>query len=172
MNYISVNSIFSLVSKYLIFVIFWHCLILWFYRTYTVGQSQCFDFDFWLFPVKPKNSILKNSYLVYLYHLCSSHLIFTSLKPLLNLSLTKSTLQLKSTLLSVDRPDTYTLLDFISYLCEFGFINFVWPTFLCFNDAQKRFVRHQYSKVLIVTYHSRSYAMLWTTRWEQSWGNV
>ena len=26
-------------------------------------------------------------------------------------------------MLSVDRPDTYTLLDFISYLCEFGFIN-------------------------------------------------
>ena len=69
--------------------------------------------------------MLKISYLVYLYPFYSSHLIFTSLKPLLNLSLTKSTQHLKSTLLSVDRPDTYTLLDFISYLCEFGFINFV-----------------------------------------------
>ena len=43
----------------------------------------------------------------------------------------------------MDRPDTYTLLDFISYLCEFGFINFVGLTFLCFNDAQKRFVSHR-----------------------------
>ena len=42
----------------------------------------------------------------------------------LNLSLTKSTLRLKSTLLFVDRPDTYTILDFISYLCEFGFYKF------------------------------------------------
>ena len=42
-----------------------------------------------------------------------------------DLSLTKSTMKLKSTLLFVDRRDTYTLLDFISYLCEFGFINFV-----------------------------------------------
>ena len=24
----------------------------------------------------------------------------------------------------MDQPDTYKLLDFISYLCEFGFINF------------------------------------------------
>ena len=54
-NYISISSIFSLVSKYIIFVIFWLCLILWFYRTLTVGQSQCFDFDFWLFSVKPEN---------------------------------------------------------------------------------------------------------------------
>ena len=115
-------------------------MILWFYRTPTIGQSQRFDFDFWLFFVKSEISILKTSYLVYLYHFHSLHLIFTSLKPLLILSLTKSTLQLKSTLLSVDRPDTYTLLDFISYLFEFGFINFVWPTFLCFNDAQKPIV--------------------------------
>ena len=116
-NSISINSIFSLVSKYIIFVIFWHCLIIWFYRTPTIGQSQRFDFDFWLISVKTENSILKTSYLVYLYHFYSSHLIFTYLKPLLNLSLTKSTLQLKSTLLSVDQPDTYKLLDFISYLC-------------------------------------------------------
>ena len=40
-----------------------------------------------------------------------------------------STLQLKSTLLYVDRPDTYTLFDFISYLCEFGFINLFDPRF-------------------------------------------
>ena len=139
-NYIWINFPFSLVSKYIIFVIFWHCLILWFYITPTVGQSQCFDFDFWLFSVKPENWILKTSHLVYLYHFYSLHIIFTSLKPLLNLSLTKSTLQLKSTLLFVDRPDTYTLLDFISFLCEFGFIKFFWPMFLCFNDAQKRFV--------------------------------
>ena len=118
-NFISINSFFSLVFEYLLFVIFWHCLVLWFYRTPTVGQSQWFDFDFRLFSVKSENSILKTAYLVYLYHFYSSHLIFTSLKPLLNLSLTKSTLQLKSTLLSVDRLDTYTLLDFISYLCEF-----------------------------------------------------
>ena len=68
--------------------------------------------------------MLKTSYLSYLYHFQSLLLIFTYLGPLLNLSLTKSTLRLKSTVLSVDRPDTYTLLDFISYLCEFGFINF------------------------------------------------
>ena len=61
-NYIAINSIFSLVSKYIIFVIFWLCLILWFYSTPTVGQSQCFDFDFWLFSVKSEISILKNSY--------------------------------------------------------------------------------------------------------------
>ena len=145
MNYISINSIFSLVSKYIVFVIFWHCLVLWFYRTPTVGQSQFFDFDFWLFCVKSENWILKNSYLVYLYHFYSLYIIFTSLKSLLNLSLTKSTLQLKSTLLSMDRPDTYTLLDFISYLCEFGFINFVWLTFLCFNDARKRTVNQQFN---------------------------
>ena len=29
----------------------------------------------------------------------------------------------------MDRLNTYTLLDFISYLCEFGFINFFRPTF-------------------------------------------
>ena len=57
---------------------------------------------------------MKTSYLVYLYHFDSLNLIFTSLKLVLNLSLTKSTLRLKSTLVSVDRPDTYTLLDFIS----------------------------------------------------------
>ena len=51
-SYISINSIFSLVSKYIIFLIFWHYLILWFYRTPTICQSQCFDFDFWLFSVK------------------------------------------------------------------------------------------------------------------------
>ena len=136
-NFILINSIFSIVSKFLIFVILWYFLVLWFYRTPTVGQSQCFDFDFWLFSVKSEISILKTSDF---YHFHSLNLIFTSLKPLLNLSLTKSTLQLKSTLLSVDRRDTYTLLDFISYLCEFGFINFIWPTFLCFNDAQKCFV--------------------------------
>ena len=139
-NYISINSIFSLVYKYIIFVILWHLLIIWFYKTPTIGQSQCFDFDFWLFSIKSENSILKTFYLVYLYHFHSPHLIFTSLKPLLILSLTKSNMRLKSTLLSLDRPDTYTLLDFISYLCEFGFINFFWPMLLCFNDAQKRFV--------------------------------
>ena len=139
-NSISINFIFSLVSKYIIFVIFWHLLILWFYRTLTIGQSQCFDFDFWLFFVKSENSILRTSYLVYLYHFYSSHIIFTSLKPLLNLILIKSTLQLKSTVLSVDRPDTCILLDFISYLCEFGFINFVWLTFVCLTTARKCFV--------------------------------
>ena len=143
---ISINSIFSLVSKYIIFVIFWLCLILWFCRTPTAGQSQRFDFDFWLFSVKSEISILKTSYLPYLYHFHILNLIFSYLKLLLNLSLTKSTLRLKSTLLSVDRPDTYTLLDFISYLCEFGFINFVWPTFLCFNNAQKRFVTYTTEK--------------------------
>ena len=141
MNSISINSIFSLVFKYIIFVIFWHLLILWFYRTPTVCQSQHFDFDFWLFFVKSENWILKNFYLIYLYDLYLSNLIFTSLKPLLNLSLTKSTLQLKSTLLSVDRHDTYILLNFISYLCEFGFINFIWPTFLCFINRTKT-LRH------------------------------
>ena len=61
-TYIPINYIFSLVSKYIIFVIFWLCLILWFYSTPTVGQSQRFDFDFWLFSVKSEISILKNSY--------------------------------------------------------------------------------------------------------------
>ena len=55
--------------------------------------------------------------------------MFTSLKPLLNLSLAKSTVQLKLTVLSVDRPDTYTLLDFISFICEFDFINFFYLRF-------------------------------------------
>ena len=87
--------------------------------------------------MKSENSILKTSYLVYLYHFYSLNLIFSSLKPLLNLSLTKSTLQLKSTLLYVDRPDTYSLIDFISYLFEFGFINFFGPTLVCFNDRTK-----------------------------------
>ena len=123
-NYIPINFIFSLVSKYIVFVIFWDLLILWFYRTLTVGQSQFFDFDFWLFSVKSEISILKTSYLVYLYHFHSLNLIFSYLKLFLNLSLTKSTLLLKSTLLSVDRPDTCTLLNFISYLCEFGFYKF------------------------------------------------
>ena len=112
MNYISINSIFSLVSKYLIFVIFWLCLILWFCRTPTVGQSQCFDFDFWLCSVKSEISNLKTSYLSYLYHFHILNLIFFYLKLLLSLSLTKSTLRLKSTLLSVDRPDTYPILDY------------------------------------------------------------
>ena len=117
-------------------------MILWFYITPTVGQSQCFDFDFWLFSVKSKISILKTSYLVYLYHFHSLHLIFTSLKRILNVSLTKSTLQLKSTMLSVDRPHTYTLLDYISYICEFSFINFVWLTFCVFNDCTKMLRQH------------------------------
>ena len=111
-KYISINSIFSLVSPYILFVIFWLFLIIWFCRTPTVGQSQRFDFDFWLFSVKSEISILKTSYLPYLYHLHILHLIFSSLKLLLNLSLTKSTLRLKSTLLSVDRPDTYPILDY------------------------------------------------------------
>ena len=50
---------------------------------------------------------MKTSYLVYLYH-------FHSLKLVLNISLTNSTLRVKSTLVSVDRHNTYTLLDFIS----------------------------------------------------------
>ena len=112
MKYISINSIFSLVSKYLIFVIFWLCLILWFCRTSIIGQSQCFDFEFWLFSVKSEISILKTSYLPYLYHFHILHLIFFYLKLLLNLSLTKSTLQLKSTLLSMDQPYTYTKPDY------------------------------------------------------------
>ena len=29
----------------------------------------------------------------------------------------------------------------ISYLCEFGFIKFFLPWFLCFNDARKRRVK-------------------------------
>ena len=66
-NFISINSIFSLVCKYIIFVIFWHCLIIWSYKIPTVGQSQHFDIDFWLFSLKSRNSILKTSYLVYLY---------------------------------------------------------------------------------------------------------
>ena len=140
-NYISINSNFSVVFEYIIFVILWHCLILWFYRAPTVGQSQRFDFDIWLFSVKSEISILKTSYLSYLYHFHILNLIFFYLKLLLNLSLTKSTIRLKSTLLSVDRPDTYTLLDFISCLCEFGFMNFFLPTFLCFNDARKRSVK-------------------------------
>ena len=81
-NYISINSIFSLVYKYIIFVIFWHLLILWFHRTPIVGQSQHFDFVFWLFSVKSEISILKTSYLVYLYHFHSSNLFLISLKPL------------------------------------------------------------------------------------------
>ena len=40
----------------------------------------------------------------------------------------------------MDRP--FTLLDFLSYLCELGLINFFLPTFLCFNDAPKRSVKH------------------------------
>ena len=108
----SINSIFSLVSKYLLFVIFWLYLILWFCRTPTAGQSQHFDFDFWLFSVKSEISILKTLYLSYLYHSHILHLILSHLKLFLNLSLTKSTLRLKSTLLSVDRPDTYPILDY------------------------------------------------------------
>ena len=63
----------------------------------------------WLltFLFQTRELISSNFLLVYLYHFHSLHLIFTSLKPLLNLSLTKSTL------LSMDRPDTYTLLDFL-----------------------------------------------------------
>ena len=68
-NSISINSILSLVSKYIIFVIFWHLLVLWFDRFFTIGQIQRFDFDFWLFCVKSKILNLKISYLVYLYHL-------------------------------------------------------------------------------------------------------
>ena len=109
---ISINFIFSLVSKYIIFVIFWLCLILWFCRTPTAGQSQRFDFDFWLFSVKSEISILKTSYLPYLYHFHILNLIFSYLKLILYRSLTKSTLRLKSTLLSVDRPDTYPILDY------------------------------------------------------------
>ena len=109
---ISINSIFSLVSKYLIFVIFWLGLILWFCRTPTAGQSERFDFDFWLFSVKSEISNLKTSYLPYLYHFPILNIIFYYLNLLLNLSLTKSTLRLKSTLLSVDRPDTYPVLDY------------------------------------------------------------
>ena len=71
MNFISINSIFSLVSKYIIFLIFWHLLVLWFYKTSTVDQSQYFDFDFWLFSVKSKILNLKIPYLVYLYHFYS-----------------------------------------------------------------------------------------------------
>ena len=112
-------------------------MILWFYRTPIVGQSQRFDFDFWLFYAKSEISILKISYLVYLYHFHSLNLIFTSLKPLLNLSLTKATLQLKSTLLCVDRPDTYTLLDFISLSLWVRFYKFC-LTYVCvFNDRTK-----------------------------------
>ena len=136
-NVISINSIFSLVSKYIIFVMFWHCLILRFCRTHIIDQSQHFDFDFLLFSIKHENSILKNWYLIYLHHFYSLHLIFTSLKPLLNLSLTKLTLQLKSFLLSMDQPHTHTLLAFISYLYVFCFINFVWITFCEFNDRTK-----------------------------------
>ena len=156
-NSISINFVFSLFSKFKIFVIFWHCVILWFYRTPIVNQSQCFDFDFdfWLFSIKSEILILKTSYLVYIYYLHSLHLIFTSLKPLSNLSLTKSTLQLKLTLLSVDPPDTYTLLEFIFYLCEFGFINFVWPTFLCFNDAHKCFLMVRRVTRADATWHAR-----------------
>ena len=109
---ISINCIFFIVSKYLLFVIFGLCLILWFCRTPTAGQSQCFDFDFWLFSVKSEISNLKTSYLPYLYHFHILNLIFSYLKLLLNLCLTKSTLRLKSTLLSVDRPDTYPVLDY------------------------------------------------------------
>ena len=72
-NYIWINFIFSLVSKYIIFVILWHLLVLWFYRTSNIGQSQYFDFDFdfWLFSVKCEILNLKISYLVYLYYLYS-----------------------------------------------------------------------------------------------------
>ena len=54
-NFISINFIFSIVSKYIIFIMLWLCLFIWFYKTPTVGQSQCFNFDFWLFSVKPEN---------------------------------------------------------------------------------------------------------------------
>ena len=41
----------------------------------------------------------------------------------------------------MDRPDTYTLLDFISYLCEFGFYKFFFDLRFCvLNDARKRSV--------------------------------
>ena len=70
-NSISINSIFSLVSKYNFFLIFWHLLVLWFYRTLTVGQSQCFDFDFWIFSDKSEIFNHKIYYLVYLYHFYS-----------------------------------------------------------------------------------------------------
>ena len=141
-KYISINSIFSLVSKFLLFLIFWLYLILWFCRTSTAGQSQRFDFDFGLFSVKSEISIFKTSYLPYLYHFHILNLIFSYLKLLLTLSLTKSTLLLKSTLLSVDRPILTQYLIIISCLCEFGFINFVWPSSFCFNDSQKHHVKH------------------------------
>ena len=136
-KYISINSIFSLVSKYLIFVIFWVRLVLWFCRTHTIDQSECFDFDFWLFSVKSEISILKTFYLPYLYHFHVSHLIFSYLKLLLNLSLTKSTLRLKSTLLSVDRPDTYPILDYYILSLWVRFYKFFLTIVFCFNDAQK-----------------------------------
>ena len=123
-KYISINSIFSLVSKYITFVIFWLCLILWFCRVPTIRQSQCFDFDCWLFSIKSEISTLKTSYLSYLYHFHISHLIFSYLKLLLNLSLTKSTLRLKSTLLSVDRSDTYPILDYYILSLWVRFYNF------------------------------------------------
>ena len=139
---ISINSIFSLVSKYLLFVIFWLCLILWFCRTPTAGQSQCFDFDFWLFSVKSEISNLKTSYLPYLYHLHILNLIFSYLKLILNLSLTKSTLRLKSTLLSVDRPDTYPILDYSILSLWVRIYKFCLTIVFVFNDARKRDVSH------------------------------
>ena len=140
MKYISINSIFSLVCKYLLFVIFWPYLILWFCRTPTVGQSQRFDFDLLLFSVKSEISILKTSYLPYLYHFHILHLIFSYLKLLFSLSLTKSTLRLKSTLLFVDRPDTYPVLDYYILSLWVRFYKFCLTIVFVFNDARKRAV--------------------------------
>ena len=66
LNFISINSIFFLVSKYIIFVIFWHLLVLWFYRILTVGQSHCFDFEFWLSSVKSEILNLKTCFSIFL----------------------------------------------------------------------------------------------------------
>ena len=141
-KYISINSIFSLVFKYLLFVIFWLFLILWFCRTPTVGQSQCFDFDFWLFSVKSEISILKTSYLTYLYHFHDLHLSFSYLKLLLNLSLTKSTLRLKSTLLSVDRPDTYPIPDYYILSLWVRFYKFFLTVVFVFKRCTKTTRQH------------------------------
>ena len=43
----------------------------------------------------------------------------------------------------MDRPDLYTILDFISLLLWVRNYNFVWPTFVCFNDHIKLFVSNR-----------------------------
>ena len=104
----------------------------------------------YLFYVKTEISIIKTSYLPYLYHFHILHLIFSYLKIILNLSLTKSTLRLKSTLLSVDRPDTYPILDYYFLSLWVRFYKFCLTIVFVFNDARKWAVTRRHFPLSLV----------------------